>query len=350
MIHPLEFRRLQAVLRNEGISFPSSFSPIFLFLISTTLKQYSGGSPSDERNAKRTKGPISSDKGEFNTSSKQAVDQRKAVEQLHLTTGEVLRTYPGGSDAALFMGISHGGISLACHGKQTDASGFKWRFYEGSLPIDWDAIESKQTPLEQLKTMVLSRNKRLPSKIAAAAAAKTTTGLEFSPSGGGAAASGSTYMDGDDNENNDSDSDDEGLLVGADSGAGSSSSAAVVKRGRPPGPKHVSQRAPSAYLQFCMEIRSAVVAENPNASFSEIGALLGKKWKDLPESDRLQYKELHETAKTDLKLRQERDGIPAKSNKQKKQGSDFNAAAGSGLSDSLDVFSNLQKYDAGDTQ
>ena len=43
---------------------------------------FSGGSLPDERVAKRTKGTISSDKsGEFNTSSKQAVDQRKAVEQ-----------------------------------------------------------------------------------------------------------------------------------------------------------------------------------------------------------------------------------------------------------------------------
>ena len=247
------------------------------------------------------------------------------MEQLHITTGEVLRTYPGGSDAANFMGISHGGISHDCHGKQADASGFKWRFYDGPLPIDWDAIESKQTPLEQLKTMVLSRNKRLPAKIAAS-------------------------MDGDDNENNDSDDDDEdGLLAGASSGSGSSSATAVAaKRGRPPGPKHVSQRAPSAYLQFCMEIRQAVAAENPNASFSEMGALLGKKWKDLPESDRLQYKQRHETAKSDLKLRQEREGIPSKGKKQKKQGSDYYAAADSGLSESPDVLANPQKYDAGD--
>ena len=315
---------------------------------------FSGGSLPDERVAKRTKGTISSDKsGEFNTSSKQAVDQRKAVEQLHLTTGEVLRTYPGGSDAALFMGISHGGISLACHGKQTDASGFKWRFYDGPLPIDWEAMESKQTSLEVLKTMVLSRNKRLPAKIAAAA--KTSSGLGMPPpkTGGVITSSGSMFMDGDDDDDDDdSEDDDEGLLVGASGGSGASSSSAaavVTKRGRPPGPKHVSQRAPSAYLQFCMEIRSAVVAENPNATFSEIGALLGKKWKDLPEADRVQYKERHETAKTDLKLRQERDGIPAKINKQKKHGSDFHAAGGAGMPESFDVF-NLHKYDAGELQ
>ena len=78
-------------------------------------------------------------------------DTRKAIEQLHPVTGQVLRVYPGGSDAAKFMGISQGGISLCCHGKQADANGFCWRFYEGP-PLVWDeALEARQMTLQQLK-------------------------------------------------------------------------------------------------------------------------------------------------------------------------------------------------------
>jgi hypothetical protein len=59
----------------------------------------------------------------------------KAIEQLHISTGEVLRIYPSGKDAAEFMNVSQSGISLVCSGKIKDSYGFKWRFYEGP-PID----------------------------------------------------------------------------------------------------------------------------------------------------------------------------------------------------------------------
>jgi hypothetical protein len=57
------------------------------------------------------------------------------VEQLHLVTGEVLRVYPRGKDAALFMNVSQSGISLCCSGTKADCYGFRWRMYEGP-PID----------------------------------------------------------------------------------------------------------------------------------------------------------------------------------------------------------------------
>lgn len=59
----------------------------------------------------------------------------KAIEQLHVVTGEVLRIYPSGREAAAFMNISQSGISLCTNGQKTDANGFRWRSYDGP-PID----------------------------------------------------------------------------------------------------------------------------------------------------------------------------------------------------------------------
>ena len=60
----------------------------------------------------------------------------KPVEQLHLITGEVLRRYSSGRDAATLMEVSQSGISLCCKGVKPDAFGFKWRFYEGMVHVD----------------------------------------------------------------------------------------------------------------------------------------------------------------------------------------------------------------------
>jgi hypothetical protein len=59
----------------------------------------------------------------------------KCIEQLHLATGEVLRIYPSGKDAAQFMNVTQSGISLCTSGLRTDCYGFRWRIYEGP-PID----------------------------------------------------------------------------------------------------------------------------------------------------------------------------------------------------------------------
>lgn len=60
---------------------------------------------------------------------------RKPIEQLHPITGEVLRIYPSGKDAAAFLGISHSSVSQCLNGNKADYAGFRWKFYEGP-PID----------------------------------------------------------------------------------------------------------------------------------------------------------------------------------------------------------------------
>ena len=55
----------------------------------------------------------------------------KAIEQLHLISGELVRIYPSGKDAANFLGVSQSGISLCLHLTKPDFHGFKWRQYGG---------------------------------------------------------------------------------------------------------------------------------------------------------------------------------------------------------------------------
>eukprot|EP00597_Dinobryon_sp_UTEXLB2267_P015929 CAMPEP_0170128380 /NCGR_PEP_ID=MMETSP0020_2-20130122/21138_1 /TAXON_ID=98059 /ORGANISM="Dinobryon sp., Strain UTEXLB2267" /LENGTH=1040 /DNA_ID=CAMNT_0010362293 /DNA_START=759 /DNA_END=3880 /DNA_ORIENTATION=+ len=82
----------------------------------------------------------------------------KCIEQLHLITGEVLRVYPSGKDAAQFMNVTQSGISLVTSGIRPDCYGFRWRIYEGP-PIDFEAIKDRQTPLSELKKMQIMRGK-----------------------------------------------------------------------------------------------------------------------------------------------------------------------------------------------
>ena len=63
----------------------------------------------------------------------------KCIEQLHPVTGEVLRVYPSGKDAAQFMNVTQSGISLCTSGLRPDCYGFRWRIYEGP-PIDCNLI------------------------------------------------------------------------------------------------------------------------------------------------------------------------------------------------------------------
>lgn len=46
------------------------------------------------------------------------------------------------------------------------------------------------------------------------------------------------------------------------------------------------KRAPSAYIVFCGEKRDQVKAENPDATFGEIGKILGAKWAALDDKGR----------------------------------------------------------------
>ncbi|KAG9036829.1 Non-histone chromosomal protein 6 [Tulasnella sp. UAMH 9824] len=51
------------------------------------------------------------------------------------------------------------------------------------------------------------------------------------------------------------------------------------------GPK----RPLSAFMYFCKDWRDRVKAENPEASFGEVGKLLGAKWKELDEEEKTSY-------------------------------------------------------------
>lgn len=59
----------------------------------------------------------------------------KAIDQLDINTGEVLRTWNSGSEAAFALNISHTGISQCCNGNKADANGFKWRFSRGEIHL-----------------------------------------------------------------------------------------------------------------------------------------------------------------------------------------------------------------------
>ncbi|PKY45918.1 hypothetical protein RhiirA4_401798 [Rhizophagus irregularis] len=45
----------------------------------------------------------------------------------------------------------------------------------------------------------------------------------------------------------------------------------------------------TAYMFFSMEYREKVRQDHPNATFGEIGKLLGKKWKDMSEKEKIPY-------------------------------------------------------------
>ncbi|GES79041.1 non-histone chromosomal protein 6 [Rhizophagus clarus] len=45
----------------------------------------------------------------------------------------------------------------------------------------------------------------------------------------------------------------------------------------------------TAYMFFSKEYREKVKQENPKASFGEIGKLLGKKWKDMSDKEKVPY-------------------------------------------------------------
>lgn len=54
----------------------------------------------------------------------------------------------------------------------------------------------------------------------------------------------------------------------------------------PKAAKEKKPSAPSAYIIFCKEERNGIVATNPEASFGEIGKLLGEKWKSLSDTEK----------------------------------------------------------------
>lgn len=53
----------------------------------------------------------------------------------------------------------------------------------------------------------------------------------------------------------------------------------------------------SGYMIFCSENRAVVKEENPDATFGELGKLLGQKWKELDEAAKKPYADKAETDK-----------------------------------------------------
>ncbi|GJE99148.1 high mobility group box domain-containing protein [Phanerochaete sordida] len=62
-------------------------------------------------------------------------------------------------------------------------------------------------------------------------------------------------------------------------------------RGKAKKDKNAPKRALSAYMFFSQDWRERVKAENPDASFGEIGKLLGTKWKELDDEEKKPYAE-----------------------------------------------------------
>jgi hypothetical protein len=55
----------------------------------------------------------------------------KAIELLHVMTGDLVRIFPSGKDAAGFFNIAQSNISLCLHNTKPDYLGFRWRHYIG---------------------------------------------------------------------------------------------------------------------------------------------------------------------------------------------------------------------------
>merc|ERR1711879_839273 len=68
----------------------------------------------------------------------------------------------------------------------------------------------------------------------------------------------------------------------------------VVKKQKDP---NAPKKAQSAYMIFCNENRPIVKEENPDASFGEMGKLLGARWKELSDEGKKPYNDKAEQDK-----------------------------------------------------
>lgn len=60
------------------------------------------------------------------------------------------------------------------------------------------------------------------------------------------------------------------------------------------------KRAPSAYIIFCTEKRPEIQKKNPEATFGELGKLLGKLWGEMDEKAKAPYAKQSATRKAEL--------------------------------------------------
>jgi len=77
--------------------------------------------------------------------------------------------------------------------------------------------------------------------------------------------------------------------------------AAAVKEAKPPKKEkkdpNKPKRALSAYMFFVQDYRERIKSENPDASFGDVGKLLGEKWKTMGPSDKKPYEDQAEADK-----------------------------------------------------
>ncbi|KAJ7875354.1 high mobility group box domain-containing protein [Mycena olivaceomarginata] len=66
---------------------------------------------------------------------------------------------------------------------------------------------------------------------------------------------------------------------------------AKAARGKKEKDPNAPKRALSAYMFFSSDWRERIKNENPDASFGEVGKLLGAKWKELDDEERKPYVE-----------------------------------------------------------
>lgn len=60
------------------------------------------------------------------------------------------------------------------------------------------------------------------------------------------------------------------------------------------------KRAPSAYIVFCTAKRTEVKDANPEATFGELGRLLGSLWSQMDEKAKAPYVKISEAKKAEL--------------------------------------------------
>ncbi|KAJ3001551.1 Non-histone chromosomal protein 6 [Thoreauomyces humboldtii] len=62
------------------------------------------------------------------------------------------------------------------------------------------------------------------------------------------------------------------------------------------------KKALSAFMIFSQENRARIKEENPDATFGQLGKLLGAAWKDLNEKDKSVYEKKQEKAKAQYEI------------------------------------------------
>ena len=126
------------------------------------------GKKGKPKKAKATKQNISKPKIEAAIPApielKKTLQQSKSIEQLHITTGEVLHIYYQCKDAATAMGLAQCTITSCCNGKIKDYGGFRWRFYTGP-EVTLEEVSHTLTPISDLLSMKVTKEKRKYSEI-----------------------------------------------------------------------------------------------------------------------------------------------------------------------------------------